>query len=281
LGASPSALSHAISSLEARLGVRLFQRSTRSVRLTDEGAAFVAHASEALAVIDRAVDDATARSGVPNGTLRIVSPRGPAWLTILPVVLEMRRRYAEVTVELITETRMRTDLIAEGFDAGVRYAGLASPDMIAVPCSQEVEVAIVGAPKYLRGRSLPASPKQLPEHECVRYRKDGSPVNRWLLRIGGKDREVDVQGHLVLDDEAFLLDAALDGAGLVYLTRTAAAPHISAKRLTQVLERYTPKFAPLQLVYPARRQLRPALRAFIALVKERSRTAAPDAMSPG
>lgn len=268
LGASASALSHAIASLERRLAVRLFQRSTRSVRLTDEGSAFVAHATEALAVVDRAVDDVTARSGVPNGTLRLVSPRGPAWITVLPAVLELRRRHPDVSVELVTETRTRVDLIAEGFDAGIRYAGQAPPDMVAVSCAGSLEVAIVGAPSYLRGRALPTRPADLAEHECLRYRKDGLPVTRWRLRVGGREREVDVHGHLVLDDEAFLLDAALAGAGLAYVTLAAASPHIAARRLVRVLERSSPKFEAVQLIYPARRQLRPALRAFVDILRE-------------
>jgi DNA-binding transcriptional LysR family regulator len=270
LGASPSALSHSISSLESRLRVRLFRRSTRSVTLTDEGAAFVARAAQALAVLDRAVDDASERSGVPSGTLRVVAPRGPAWTTILPAVLEMRGRHPDVTVELVTETRT-VDIVAEGYDAGVRYAGMVPGDMVAVPCSSDRHVAIVAAPSYFKRHPPPRSPRDLAEHECVRYRKDGSPVRRWALVVGGRERAVDVDGHLVLDDEAFLLDAALAGAGLAYVMHASAAPHLATGRLVRVLERYSPRFEPLQLFYPSRSYVRAALRAFIDIVKERRR----------
>lgn len=272
LGVSPSALSHAISSLESRLRVRLFHRSTRSVTLTDEGAAFVARAGEALAVIDRAVGDADERSGVPSGTLRVVAPRGPAWTTILPVVLEMRRRHPDVIVELVTETRT-VDIVAEGYDAGVRYAGTVPGDMIAIPCSADLRIAIVAAPSYFQDRPPPRSPGDLAAHECIRYRKDGSPVRRWMLAIGGRERGVDVDGHLVLDDEAFLLDAALAGAGLAYVSHTAAAPYIATGQLVRVLDRYWPRFEPVQLFYPSRSYVRAALRAFVDIVKERRRGA--------
>ncbi|WP_224366798.1 LysR substrate-binding domain-containing protein [Hyalangium versicolor] len=178
--------------------------------------------------------------------------------------------HPEVMVELVTETRT-VDIVAEGYDAGVRYAGMVPGDMVAIPCSADSHIAIVAAPSYFRGRQPPRSPRDLAGHECIRYRKDGNPVRRWTLVIGDRESAVDVDGHLVLDDEAFLLEAALAGAGLAYITHAAAAPYIATGQLVRVLERYSPRFEPVQLFYPSRSYVRAALRAFVDIVKERRR----------
>jgi DNA-binding transcriptional LysR family regulator len=268
LGISASGLSHAISSLEARLQVRLFHRSTRSVALTDEGEAFVHRLKPALEEIDAALDDVHATSEEPSGSLRIVSPRGPAEITVLPAVLEMRRRHPAVSVEVVSDARY-VDIVAEGYDAGIRYAGTVPRDMVSIPCSPELRVAIVAAPSYLATRRAPQKPQDLLAHECIRYRKDSGTVRRWELRMNGREISVEVEGGLVLDDEAFLLQAALDGAGLAYLSDAAAKPHLDAGRLVRVLERYAPRFGALQLFHPSGRLVRAALRAFIAIVKEK------------
>ena len=266
LGVSPSALSHGISALEARLGVRLFQRSTRSVALTDEGEAFVAHISLALQAIDGAVEDVHRRNATPRGTLRLVSPRGPAYVAVLPFVLEMRRRHPEVQVELVTDPRW-VDIVAEGYDAGVRYAGTVPQDMVAIACGGTLDVAVVGSPAYLKAHRAPQKPQDLSAHECIRYRKASGTVSKWEFRVRGRNVAFAVEGKLVLDDEAFLIDAALAGAGLAFVTHAAAARYLDAGRLQRVLERYCPRYEPAQLFYPSGLLVRTALRAFIAVVK--------------
>jgi DNA-binding transcriptional LysR family regulator len=266
LGASPSALSHAISTLERRLGVRLFQRSTRSVALTDEGEAFVECIGRALHAIDRAVEDVHQHSAVPRGTLRLVSPRGPAYVAVLPAVLETRRRHPDVHIELVTDARM-IDIVAEGFDAGIRYAGTVPQDMVATPCGSDLNVAIVASPAYLKHHPAPKRPQDLADHECIRYHKASGTVKRWELRVKGRAIAIEVAGKLVLDDEAFLIDAALGGVGLAYVARAAAARHLASGALVAVLDAHAPRFEPVQLFYPSGVLVRAALRAFIAVVK--------------
>ena len=273
LGISPSALSHAISSIETRLQTRLFQRTTRSMSLTVAGASFVASARQALALVDAAVDGAGERSGRPTGLLRLVAPRGPALTALIPIILELRRRHPEVAVELVTATG-QVDIVAEGYDAAVRYAGTVPSSMIALPCAPPSRIAIVGAPAYLREHPEPRSPRDLAAHECLRYRKDGATVGGWTLVTRGRQNNVEVHGHLVLDDEVFLLEAALAGAGLAYITHAMAEPHLRSGRLMRVLERYSPRFEPVQLYFPSRTFVRPALRALIDIVRAMLRQAA-------
>lgn len=273
LGASPSALSHAIASLERRLGVRLFQRSTRSVALTNEGEMFVQRIGGALREIEVAVEDVHQQSSTPRGTLRIVGPRGPAHVAVLPAVLEMRRRHPDVKIELVADARM-VDIVAEGFDAGVRYAGTVPKDMVAVPCGVDLDIAIVATPAYVKKHGAPKRPQDLADHECVRYHKATGTVSRWELRVRGRALSIEVDGGLVVNDEAFLLDAALAGIGLAYVSHAAAARHLEAGDLVRVLETYSPRFEPVQLFYPSGTLVRAALRAFVDVAKELRRNRA-------
>lgn len=270
LGLSASALSHAISSLEGRIGVRLFQRSTRSVSLTEEGESLVGRLRPALREIDAALDDVQQTGPGPRGTLRLVAPRAAAEQVMMPLVLAMRQRHPDVRVELVTDARL-VDIVAEGFDAGVRYPDFVPRDMVAVPCGPDLRVAIVASGSYFARHSPPRRPQDLAAHDCVRYRKESGVVRRWILAIKGREASFEVDGSLVLDDEAFLLRAALDGAGLVYLGEAAAAPHIASGRLVRVLEKYSPRFDAMSLFYPGGQRVRAALQAFVALVKEERR----------
>lgn len=272
LGLSASALSHAVASLEARVGVRLFQRSTRSVKLTEEGEALVGRLRPALREIDAALDEAQQTRPEPRGRLRLVAPRAAAELVVLPLVLALRQRHPDVHVELVTDARL-VDIVAEGFDAGVRYPGLVPRDMVAVPCGPDLRIAVVASRRYLARHPAPQRPEDLAAHDCIRYRKDTGVVRRWPLRVHGREAAFEVDGSLVVDDEAFLLRAALDGAGLAYIREAAAAPHLAAGRLIRVLEPYSPRFDPMRLFYPGGQRVRAALRAFVALVKEERRAA--------
>lgn len=273
LGRSASALSHAVSTLEARVGVRLFQRSTRSVSLTEEGEALVGRLRPALREIDAALDDVQQARSEPRGTLRLVAPRAAAELVVLPLVLAMRQRHPDVHVELVTDPRL-VDVVAEGFDAGVRHAGVVPRDMVAVPCGPDLHIAVVASDRYLARHPSPTRPEDLAGHDCIRYRKESGVVRRWPFQVDGREAAFEVDGSLVVDDEAFLLRAALEGAGVAYLSEAAAAPHLASGRLVRLLQPYSPRFEAMRLFYPGGQRVRPALRAFVALVKE-SRTAAP------
>ncbi|UJR85284.1 LysR family transcriptional regulator [Sandaracinus amylolyticus] len=268
LGVSPSALSHTIATLEQRLGVRLLHRTTRSVSLTDAGAHLLARIGPPLREIAGALESVDDFRDTPRGTLRITTSRGAARYVLMPIVLEFRRRFPEVQVDLVTEERL-VDIVAEGLDAGVRVRDLVPKDMVAIPCGpQRVGFAIVGAPSYFEGRTRPRKPGDLLEHECIRFRMPSGTIYRWELEKRGKEVVLDVQGALTLGDEELVRRAALDGAGLAYLSDWAVHEDLAARRLVRVLAGWTPDSSGLALFHPSHRYVSASLRAFIGVMRE-------------
>jgi DNA-binding transcriptional LysR family regulator len=267
LGMSSSALSHAVAGLEARLGVRLFNRTTRSVSLTEAGEQFVATITPALSDIRGAMDAVNSHRDTPTGTLRINTSAGAARQILAPLVLEYLKRYPDMKVDIVTEGRM-IDIVLEGFDAGIRPAYAVSGDMIAVPVTREVRFAIVGAPAYFEGRPRPTAPGDLMAHACLRARMPNGALYRWEFERQGEAFSLDVPGSLTLDEGTLLREAALAGTGLAYLSRWSCAADLAAGRLIQVLEDWTPSSPGLSLYYPGRRHVPAGLRAFIALIRE-------------
>jgi DNA-binding transcriptional LysR family regulator len=276
LGLSPSALSHAISTLEQRMGVRLFNRTTRSVALSEAGERFLSRVRPALREISDAMEVINEFKDKPTGTLRLNSSEGAARLVVMPLVTEFLRRYPEMQVELVTEDRL-IDIVAEGFDAGVRLAEAVPQDMVAVPCSPKVSFAVVGAPRYFKGRTSPATPGDLLAHNCIRHRKRSGGYFRWEFEKRGKEVVVDVKGSLALDNDTLMLQAALKGTGLAFVSDWAAAADVAAGRLVRVLEDWTPSYPGLCLYYPGHRHVPAGLKAFIGIIREaRSRRAEAD-----
>ncbi|MDC0740577.1 LysR family transcriptional regulator [Polyangium mundeleinium] len=267
LDISPSALSHAISALEQRLGVRLFHRTTRSVSLSAAGEHFVRRLQPALREVSSTLDEVHELRDTPSGTLRINTSKGAAQIEVLPMILEMRRRHPDVLVELVTEDRL-VDIVAEGFDAGVRLAEAVPQDMVAIPCGADLSMAVVGAPSYFASRPKPTKPKDLLDHECIRRRMASGQVYRWELEKRGREVAIDIRGALTLDNDDLILQAALDGAGLAFVSDRATAADVEAGRLVRVLADWTPPFPGLRLFHPSHRLVRAALRAFIAIVQE-------------
>ncbi|MFZ6182001.1 LysR family transcriptional regulator [Nannocystis pusilla] len=267
LGLSPSALSHAIAGLEQRLGVRLFHRTTRSVSLTEAGTHFLARVRPALQEIAgamRAVDDFRA---TPRGRLRINASRGAARWALLAPVLEFLRRYPEVQVDLVTEDRL-IDIVAEGFDAGVREVDLVAPDMVAVPFGGPVRFAVVGSPAYFARHPRPKLPADLLQHDCIRLRMASGVVYRWEFERRGEALALDVKGRLTLGDDELRRQAALEGAGLAFLSEWSVAADLAAGRLVRVLDDWTPPYPGLCLYYPAARHVPANLRAFLKVLRE-------------
>jgi DNA-binding transcriptional LysR family regulator len=267
LGMSSSALSHTVAGLEARLGARLFNRTTRSVSLTEAGEQFVATIVPALSDIRGAMDAVNSHRDTPSGTLRINTSAGAARQILRPLVLEYLKRYPDMKVDIVTEGRM-IDIVLEGFDAGIRPAYAVSGDMIAVPVTREVRFAIVGSPAYFEGRTRPTAPGDLMAHHCLRARMPTGVLYRWEFERQGEAFSLDVPGSLTLDEGTLLRDAALAGAGLAYLSHWSVAADLAAGRLIQVLEDWTPSSPGLSLYYPGRRHVPAGLRAFIALIRE-------------
>lgn len=263
----PTALSHAIASLEGRLGARLFHRTTRSVSLTAAGHAFVAEVTPALGVIRGAIEGINRHRDTPAGVLRINSSSNAARQVLAPIVFEFLRRFPEMKVDLAVEDRL-IDIVAQGFDAGVRLGDVPA-DMIAVPLGEQ-KFSVVGAPGYFVKRKAPRTPDDLLKHECIRGRLPNGELYRWEFQRAGKRFSVDVPGRLTLDNSDLVLEAARAGVGLAYLRRWLAAGDLAAGRLTETLAGWIPSHGKLQLYYPSRKYVPAGLRAFIDLAREKA-----------
>jgi DNA-binding transcriptional LysR family regulator len=274
LGMSPSALSHAIAALELRLGVRLFNRTTRSVSLSEAGQQFLGRIRPALREITDAMEAVNAFRDTPSGTLRINASEGAAQRIFSAVVLEFLRRYPDMQVEVVTEGRY-VDIVADGFDAGIRMAEAVPGDMIAVPCSPDLRFAVVGSPAYFANRTRPLTPGDLAAHMCIRTRLSSGGFYRWEFEKRGEEVAIDPPGALTLGSHALKLEAALNGAGLLYVNEWTVAEHIAAGRLIRVLEDWTPAYPGLRLYYPGQRHVPAGLRAFIDVLKEVTGRGAP------
>lgn len=267
LAMSPSALSHAIAALEQRMGVRLFNRTTRSVSLTQAGEQFLAKVRPALREIAEAIDATNVFRDSPAGTLRLNMSEGAARQILTPIVLEFRRRYPQMQVDLVTQGRL-VDIVAEGFDAGIRLAEAVPQDMIAIPCGPEQRYAVVGAPVYFENHANPKTPGDLVSHECIRGRLPSGAMLKWEFEKRGEQMVVDVKGSLTLDHYELWIEAALEGAGLAYVNEWSVSHEISSGRLIRVLEDWTPPFPGLTLYYPGHRHVPAGLRAFIGIIRE-------------
>lgn len=269
LGMSASALSHAIATLERRMGVLLFHRTTRSVSLSEAGEAFVARIRPALEEIAAAMDEANDFRDSPAGTLRINTSEGAAAMVLRPILLEYVRRHPAMRLDVVTEGRF-VDIVAEGFDAGIRTIDAVPQDMVAVPCSGSLRFVVVGSPGYFEGRSRPRAPEDLLSHVCIRSRLPSGAWYRWDFARHGEERTVDVDGPLGFDNHHLMIGAALDGMGLIWTNEWSVAPHLATGRLVAVLEDWSPRFDGLCVYYPAHRHMTAGLRAFIDLVKEKA-----------
>jgi DNA-binding transcriptional LysR family regulator len=274
LGVSKSALSHAVAALEARIGVRLFNRTTRSVALTEAGAQFVDSVAPALSSIRAALEQAGSYRDKPSGTLRINTSVGAARYA-MPVFIEFTRRYPDVKLDIVTEGRL-IDIVVEGFDAGIRLAESVPQDMIAVPFGGSLRFAVVGTPAYFAQHPAPRTPGDLKAHPCIRTRMPSGTIYQWEFARHGEALAVDVQGPLTLDESSLMLEAARAGLGLTYLSEWTVGPDLQAGTLQRVLEDWTPPYPGLCLYYPGRRHVPAALRALIELIRQMA-----DGVQPG
>ncbi|UII73360.1 LysR substrate-binding domain-containing protein [Pseudomonas sp. HN11] len=267
LEVSTSALSHSIAALEARMGVRLFNRTTRSVSLSEVGAEFVSTITPALSTIREALEHAGNRQTAPSGTLRLNTSAGAA-KQVMSLLLEYLRRYPKMKLDIVTEGRL-VDIVAQGFDAGIRLGDSIPQDMIAVDISPRQRFAVLGSPAYFAENPAPLTPLDLSAHPCIRSRMPSGAIYRWEFERHGETIAVDVQGALTLDNPTLMLEAARAGLGLVYLTEWNAAADLAAGSLVRALEDWTPSFDKLRLYYPGRRHVPAGLRALIELIKEK------------
>lgn len=267
LGVSASALSHQIAALEARLGVRLFNRTTRSVALTAAGEAFLERVKPALGEIVEAMEAVNAHRDTPTGTLRINTSEGAAKQLMTPVFLEYMRRYPEMRLDVVTDGKL-VDIVAGGYDAGIRVGPLVPQDMVAVPIGPEQRFLVVATPGYLDRAGRPKVPHDLMQHECIRWRLASGALNRWEFEGHGEAFELDVPGRLLLDSGKLMLEAALDGFGVAHLSEWSVRQAIADGRLEAVLSDWSVTFGRICLYYPGHRLVPAGLKALVALMRE-------------
>ena len=267
MGMSTSALSNAVIGLEERLGVRLFNRTTRSVGLTEAGEQFVERVGPALSEIRVAIDVAGMKRFSPKGVLRINSSVGAARQALLPLVLEYLRRYPEMEVVIATDGRL-VDIVADGWDAGIRTVGSVPRDMVSVPIGRAFRFIVVGSPAYLANRGVPQQPADLLQHRCIRGRMPNGDRSPWEFSRGGRSFSIEVPGQLTLDDPTLMLDAARDGVGLAYMADWYPETDLRSGRLVQVLQDHARSEPGLCLYYPGRRHVPPSLSALVEVIRE-------------
>ncbi len=266
LGLSPSAISHALRGLEDRLGLRLLNRTTRSVALTEAGERLFARLDPAFRDIDDALEDLNDLRSKPSGMLRINAGRAAVQMVLLPLVTSFLKAYPDVKVEIVNDDAL-VDVVSSGFDAGVRFGETIEVDMIAIPLGPYQRSVVVATPEFFQDHAKPNHPQDLMALSCVRHRFPSGVLYRWEFERGGIKLETEVEGPLTLSDVGMILDAALQGAGLAYVFEQMATPYLADGRLVAVLEDWCPHYPGLYLYYPSRRQLPTALKAFIEFVK--------------
>jgi DNA-binding transcriptional LysR family regulator len=262
LGVSPSAISHAMRGLEDSMGVRLLSRTTRSVAPTEAGERLLARLRPALNDIQDAIGQASRLRDKPAGRVRLLLPRFSAASVLSPKLGKFTRDYPDILLD-VTADDSRLDIVAGGFDAGIHYGEYIQKDMIAVRVSRDHRPAIVGAPSYFKSRPKPKLPRDLLGHRCINFRHGSAGLYRWEFEKGRKSLSVAVSGPLIVDDVEILLQAAIDGVGLAFMSEDQAMPHIKAGMLVRVLEDWCQPFPGFFLYYPSRRQLPTALSALI------------------
>jgi DNA-binding transcriptional LysR family regulator len=269
LGVSQSALSHAIRGLEARLGVRLLTRTTRSVSTTEAGERLFQSLAPRFEQIDAELAAIVELRDAPSGTIRITATDHPIDTVIWPKLSRLLPDYPDIKVEFSVDYGLR-DIVADRFDIGVRFGDQVAKDMIAVRISPDIKMAIIASPDYLASHKAPKSPQDLLEHNCITLRLTTSGgIYAWELNKGGHELQVRVNGQLTFNATPQMLNAALRGAGLAFLPEDLALPLIRAGHLKSVLKDWCPVFPGYHAYYPSRRQSSRALGLVIDALRHR------------
>ncbi|MDE1146578.1 MAG: LysR family transcriptional regulator [Azospirillaceae bacterium] len=268
LGISQSALSQTIRQLEARLGVRLLTRTTRSVSLTEAGERLVGTAAPRIEEIEAELEALGGLREKPAGTIRITAGDHAIQSALWPKLRKFLANYPDIKVEIAIDYGL-TDIAAERYDAGVRWGEQVAKDMIAVRIGPDVRFAVVAAPSYFAGRPVPETPQDLVGHNCINLRfPTYGGLYAWEFEKDGRELKVRVEGQLVFNGVFQVLDAALDGFGLAYVPEDLAQPYLADGRLGRVLEEWCPPWAGYHLYYPHRRQASPAFALMVEALRQ-------------
>jgi DNA-binding transcriptional LysR family regulator len=267
LRVSPSALSQTVRGLEERLGVRLLNRTTRSVAPTEAGQRLLSRLAPAFQELKAAVDELSSMREAPAGLLRINAPRLGAIHFIGPLIGSFHAAYPDIKLDIVIDDTI-ADIVADRFDAGVRLGETLDKDMIALKLSGEFSQMAVATPDYFRRHGVPATPRDLHRHNCIniRWPTDRS-LYRWEFEREGESFDVAVDGPLTVNDPELQLQAVLDGVGIAYMFDLLVRPLVESGRLQRCLADWSPSFPGFYLYYPSRRQMPPALRAFIDFIR--------------
>jgi len=269
LRVSPPALSQSIRQLEARVGVRLLNRTTRSVSATAAGDALFSRLAVAFGELESAIADVHAARDRPAGSLRINVPRVAAMRFIAPILGDFQRAYPDIALTVIVDDTL-ADIVEGRFDAGIRLGERLQKDMVAVKLSEDLQMAAVAAPAYLENLAIPRHSQELHQHQCIKFEwPGGGNLYRWEFARGKRALEIAIEGSLTVNDTELMLNAVLDGVGIAYMFEYQVRPWIEQGRLVRFLEAWSPSFPGFYLYHPSSRHVPPALRAFIDFMRAR------------
>ncbi|WP_209476142.1 LysR family transcriptional regulator [Billgrantia antri] len=267
-GVSSSAISQSISALEEALGIRLLNRTTRSVAPTEAGERLLERLSPALHDIRTAIDDLNQLRERPSGTVRINAPGPAADHVLCPLAFDFMKLYPDVDVEIVSDAAI-IDIVEQGFDAGVRFGNQLAQDMIAMPLGPALRYALVASPEYLRHHSRPDSPSDLLQHDCIRRRFPGGTMETWAFEKDGEEVEISPQGRLTLSSAYHERQAAMAGAGIAHLLEDYVRDDLAQGRLVELLVDWKKRLPSWFLYYPSRRHTSAAMRAFLEYIRRR------------
>ncbi|MDX8503579.1 LysR family transcriptional regulator [Mesorhizobium sp. VK4C] len=267
IGTAPSTLSHAMRALEERMGVRLLNRTTRSVSPTEAGYRLLGRLQPALASLDEALDSVAGFRGKVAGTVRINAPRLVAGLLVRAALPRMAELHPDVTVDIVVDGRL-IDIVSSGFDAGVRLLGSVPKDMITVLLARPLTFICVASPAYLDRFGEPGTPDELRRHHCIGHRMPSGKLYRWEFERAGQELALEANGTIVLDDEELMVEAAIEGLGVAYVADWAVEAALSEGSLRKILTAWVPAPEEVAVYYPGHRAVPPALRAFLDVVKK-------------
>lgn len=267
LGISPSAVSQSVRHLEQRLGLTLFNRTTRSVSLTEVGERYLERIQPALKQLAQASQELGREADHPAGLLRINVPRAAYLIVLQPMLRRFMEAYPEINLEIRVESLL-VDIVSQGFDAGIRFGGLVEKDMVAVAVGPALQAQIIASPDYLVRHGVPVHPRDLMAHDCISFRHVSTgQIERWELERGEETFSLQVKGRLILNDSETLVRAALDSLGIAYMINGYIEPLIEQGRLVRVLQEWSPVLPALHLYYPDRRRVPAKLRVLINFLR--------------
>ncbi|AKU96279.1 Transcriptional regulator, LysR family [Labilithrix luteola] len=269
LRVTPSAVSQSVRALEERLGVRLLQRTTRSVGLTEAGERFVSRLKPALDDVQAAFESLNELRDRPAGLLRLTVPRVVYEQVVDPIVPAFLAAYPEIRLDVSINDAF-VNIVEEGFDVGIRLGEMLDREMVAMKIGGDQRMAVVGSHAYFAVRGKPKHPRELLTHDCINYRSiSRGAVYRWEFTVNGEDIDIGVEGRFVANDVRAMVNAALEGVGLAYVFESVVREHLDAKRLVRVLDGFCPPFPGFFLYYPSRSNLSPKVQAFASFMKPR------------